>query len=255
MTMRLNVQDILACRVGRTLRLVRYNSNVPAGFPSPADDYIEDSLDLNEHLIHHPAATFFVHASGNSMVNAGILDGDLLIVDRSLSPQDGDIVIAVLFGELMVKRIRTRLGQLLLEPDNAAYRRLRPRMTPPPGGSNHKTSTTDDSRRARLVIPIRNEPKLLYSADNAFSDPAKFIPYKNARQAGSSIHCLSELGSDVVFWVVVTLAPFVHSSLYEAPCFHVLHPVIRVLPTNPQYLRQSRDADASRTYRGSQRRP
>jgi DNA polymerase V len=107
--------------VGRLLRLVRYGSNVPAGFPSPADDYIEDSLDLNEHLIHHPSATFFVRASGNSMINAGIFDGDLLIVDRALSPQDGDIVIAVLFGELTVKRIRKRHDQLLLEPDNAAY--------------------------------------------------------------------------------------------------------------------------------------
>lgn len=119
--MRLKTQDIFACCVGPSLRLVRYGSNVPAGFPSPADDYIEDSLDLNEHLIHHPSATFFVRASGNSMVNGGIFDGDLLIVDRALSPQDGDIVIAVLFGELTVKRIRTRQGEVLLEPDNAAY--------------------------------------------------------------------------------------------------------------------------------------
>lgn len=116
-----NVKDIIACRVGRSLRLVQYGANVPAGFPSPADDYIEGHLDLNEHLIHHPAATFFVRASGHSMVNAGIFDGDLLIVDRALSPQDGDIVIAVLFGELTVKRIRKRQDQLLLEPDNAAY--------------------------------------------------------------------------------------------------------------------------------------
>jgi DNA polymerase V len=96
-------------------------SSVAAGFPSPADDYVEAQLDLNEHLIRHPAATFFIHASGNSMVNAGIYDGDLLIVDRSLAPRDGDVAIAVLYGDLTVKRIRKRDGRLLLEPDNAAY--------------------------------------------------------------------------------------------------------------------------------------
>ena len=119
--MPLTVQDIIPCRVGWPMRLVQYGARVPAGFPSPAEDFIEDHLDLNEHLIHHPAATFFVRASGQSMVNAGIFDGDLLIVDRALSPQDGDIVIAVLFGELTVKRIRKRRDRLLLEPENAVY--------------------------------------------------------------------------------------------------------------------------------------
>ena len=119
--MPLTVQDIIPSRVGWPMRLVQYGARVPAGFPSPAEDFIEDHLDLNEHLIHHPAATFFVRASGQSMVNAGIFDGDLLIVDRALSPQDGDIVIAVLFGELTVKRIRKRRDRLLLEPENAVY--------------------------------------------------------------------------------------------------------------------------------------
>jgi DNA polymerase V len=103
------------------LSLPLYGSAVQAGFPSPADDYVESQLDLNEHLIRHPAATFFVRASGQSMRDAGIADGDLLIVDRALDPRDGDIVIAVLLGELTVKRIRRRDGRLLLEPDNAAY--------------------------------------------------------------------------------------------------------------------------------------
>jgi len=98
-----------------------YGNSVSAGFPSPADDYIDRDLDLNEHLIEHPAATYFVRASGNSMIGAGIRDGDLLLVDRAVSPQDGSVVIAVLFGELTVKRIRMRQNQLLLEPDNNAY--------------------------------------------------------------------------------------------------------------------------------------
>jgi DNA polymerase V len=80
-----------------------YSSRVPAGFPSPADDYIEGSLDLNEELIKHPSATFFAKASGLSMVNAGILDKALLIVDRSLDAKHGDIVIAAVDGELTCK--------------------------------------------------------------------------------------------------------------------------------------------------------
>lgn len=112
---------ILACWTGQTLKLPLYSSAIKAGFPSPADDYIESRLDLNEHLIRHPSATFFVRASGDSMVKAGIGDGDLMIVDRAVSPQDGDVVIAVLYGDLTVKRIRKRHNRLLLEPDNGAY--------------------------------------------------------------------------------------------------------------------------------------
>jgi len=112
---------IQPCRIGPPHRLTLYTSSVEAGFPSPADDYVESLLDLNEHLIRHPAATFFVRASGQSMVNAGIHDGDLMIVDRAISPRDGDVVVAALYGDLTVKRIRKRGGRLLLEPDNGEY--------------------------------------------------------------------------------------------------------------------------------------
>ena len=98
-----------------------YFAGVPAGFPSPADDYVDRDLDLNEHLIAHPAATYFVRASGNSMSGAGIHDGDLLIVDRAVEPKDGSIVIAVICGDLTVKRLHFCDGRLLLEPDNNAY--------------------------------------------------------------------------------------------------------------------------------------
>jgi len=81
-------------------------SAVRAGFPSPAEDYVEGSLDLNEHLIRHPAATFIVRVEGDSMIGAGIFPGDLLVVDRSLVPQAGHVVIAAVAGELTVKRLK-----------------------------------------------------------------------------------------------------------------------------------------------------
>ena len=94
---------------------------VSAGFPSPADDYIENCLDLNKHLIKHPAATFFVRVKGDSMIEAGIHSGDILIVDRSLEATDKKVVIAVIDGELMVKRIKIVDKMICLLPENHAY--------------------------------------------------------------------------------------------------------------------------------------
>ncbi len=82
-----------------------YSSRVPAGFPSPADDYIEDVMDLNEHLVRRPAATFMVRAHGTSMVEAGIQDKAFLIVDRSIKAREGDIVIAALDGRFTCKKL------------------------------------------------------------------------------------------------------------------------------------------------------
>ena len=96
-------------------------ASVSAGFPSPAEDYIEGRLDLNRHLIKHPAATFFVRVAGDSMIGSGIHPGDILVVDRALEPQDSNVVIAVIDGELTVKRISQRHGKLFLVPDNQAY--------------------------------------------------------------------------------------------------------------------------------------
>lgn len=98
-----------------------YGHKVPAGFPSPADDYIEGRLSLDQHLIQHRDATFFVRAKGNSMVGAGIFDGDLLVVDRSLNASSGDIVIAVLDAELTVKRLIQRDGMVILKPENPEF--------------------------------------------------------------------------------------------------------------------------------------
>ena len=93
---------------------------VPAGFPSPADDFVERGLDLNEYLIRNAPATFLVRVTGESMVGAGIVDGDILVVDRSLTPEDGRVVVAVLDGELTVKRLRLRGGapRLVAESDD-----------------------------------------------------------------------------------------------------------------------------------------
>jgi DNA polymerase V len=104
-----------------SLRLPLVLARISAGFPSPADDFIDKTLDLNEHLVRHPAATFFVRVAGNSMIGAGIHQGDLLIVDRSLEAQDGKIVIAILNGELTVKRFRKKFGKVFLWPENSNY--------------------------------------------------------------------------------------------------------------------------------------
>ena len=106
----------------RSLPLPLFLTKVNAGFPSPADDYIEKQLDLNDLFIKHPAATFFVKVEGESMCNADIHTGDILIVDRALEPSDGKIVVAVLNGEFTVKRIRIKSSKkVILEAENADY--------------------------------------------------------------------------------------------------------------------------------------
>ena len=95
---------------------------MPAGFPSPAEDHLEGKLDLNQHLIRRPAATFFVRASGESMRDAGIFDGDILVIDRSITPVAGDVVIAVLHGDLTVKRLMKAGPEAwALKAENAAF--------------------------------------------------------------------------------------------------------------------------------------
>ena len=95
--------------------------HVPAGFPSPAQDYIEQSLDLNALCITHPEATYFVRCEGDSMIEAGIHSGDILVVNRALTAAHGDIIIASLYGELTVKELRLRPRPALI-PRNPAYR-------------------------------------------------------------------------------------------------------------------------------------
>jgi len=106
------------------ISLPLYSSKVPAGFPSPADDHMEGKLDLNTHLVKHPTATFFVKASGDSMLGAGIHDGDILVVDRSLEPRKGKVVIAAVDGQLTVKRLQKKGSKTFLVPENKKFRSI-----------------------------------------------------------------------------------------------------------------------------------
>ncbi len=96
-------------------------SAISAGFASPIEDAVDQSLDLNALLVKHPAATFFVRVQGNSMEGAGIQSGDILIVDRATSATDGKIIVAILGGEFTVKRLRKRRGKISLVAENPAY--------------------------------------------------------------------------------------------------------------------------------------
>ena len=102
-----------------------YVCRVSAGFPSPADDYMEQTISLDAQFIRHPTATFFVKAGGDSMIKAGIHEGDTLIVDRSLTAKAGQVVIAVVDGHLTVKRLEYEGGNVMLCPDNDAYKPLK----------------------------------------------------------------------------------------------------------------------------------
>ncbi len=115
------ISQIFRPRSQHDAELPLYACPVSAGFPSPADDYLEGQLDLNQYLIKHPVATFFVRVAGDSMIRAGIHPGDLLIVDRSLEARDGRVVIAVVNGELLVKRMQRQGKKVYLLADNPSY--------------------------------------------------------------------------------------------------------------------------------------
>jgi DNA polymerase V len=115
------VREIILPQRGDKLEMPLFLESVSAGFPSPADDYLEGKLDLNDALIRNPAATFFVRVTGDSMIEAGIYSEDILVVDRSLNPKDGSIVIAVIDGELLVKRLIMQKGKVYLVPENKYY--------------------------------------------------------------------------------------------------------------------------------------
>ena len=119
--MTLKIKKIYSFNKKNNIKLPLYISSIKAGFPSPADDYIEKNLDLNDFLIKHPSSTFFLKVEGESMIDAGIHSGDILIVDRSLEPKNNKIIIAALNGELTVKRIKKYKSKLFLVPENDKY--------------------------------------------------------------------------------------------------------------------------------------
>ena len=106
----------------KTLDIPFYQSNVSAGFPSPAEDFMELDLNLQEYLVQHPSATFCVKVTGDSMQNAGIFSGDVMVVDRALEPKNKTIVLAVLDGEFTVKRIHKKGDLLFLNPENDNFK-------------------------------------------------------------------------------------------------------------------------------------
>lgn len=97
-------------------------SGVHAGFPSPADDFLEGSLDLNSLVIRHPEATFFARVEGDSMKDEGIVEGDILVVDKSIEPYDGCLAVAFVDGEFTLKRVRMEPDKILLVPANPKYK-------------------------------------------------------------------------------------------------------------------------------------
>ena len=103
------------------ITILSYNANIPAGFPSPAADYMEERIDLNKELVPHPNSTFVVSCQGDSMINAFIPAKAKLVVDRSVKPQNGSIVVAVVNGEFTVKYLRKNKHKCWLVPANIKY--------------------------------------------------------------------------------------------------------------------------------------
>lgn len=106
---------------GNPSKIPLFGSSVQAGWPSPADDYVESELNLHEMIVKNPASTFFLRAAGDSMLGVGIHDGDLLVVDRELPAMSGKVVIAALDGELLVKTLSRKNGKAYLLPANPNY--------------------------------------------------------------------------------------------------------------------------------------
>lgn len=114
------ITDFFSAETKTKQVLPLYQTSISAGFPSPADDFIDQRLDLNKHLIKNAPATFLVRVDGESMIDAGIRPGSILVVDRSISPEDDKIVVAILDGEFTVKRIKEKNESVWLFPENSS---------------------------------------------------------------------------------------------------------------------------------------
>ncbi len=115
------IKSVLKYIDKKSFRIPLYGSKVAAGIPSPVDDHIEDHLDLNEYLIKDPATTFLVKVTGNSMIDAGIHENDILVIDKSIPPSHGKIVVAAIDSHLTVKRLHIKNNKLILMPENPQY--------------------------------------------------------------------------------------------------------------------------------------
>ena len=113
--------EFYTAEAGTVLKMPYFEGGVSAGFPSPAEDYMHAKMDLNELLVEHPSATYYVRVNGDSMLGAGIVSGDLLIVDRSLEVTNNCIVVAHIDGEFTVKRIKKTKTKMFLQAENKNY--------------------------------------------------------------------------------------------------------------------------------------
>jgi DNA polymerase V len=114
--------DLYSALTDTALSLPLASDKISAGFPSPASDFVDVAIDLNKHLIKHPSSTFFGRVRGQSMQDVGISDGDLLVIDKSLEPEDGKIAVCFIDGEFTVKRIRLEKDGCYLMPANEAFK-------------------------------------------------------------------------------------------------------------------------------------
>lgn len=113
--------DIIKAETETHIPLPYADQGIQAGFPSPAQDYISETVDLNREIVKHPAATFYGRVSGDSMIEEGIEQGDMLVIDRSLQPEEGDLVVCCVDGDFTLKRIHIEPGRVWLLPSNETY--------------------------------------------------------------------------------------------------------------------------------------
>lgn len=120
-----NIIDIFSADTETELKLPFVDEGISAGFPSPASDFIDLTIDLNKHLIKHPSSTFYGRVKGFSLKNAGISDNDLLIIDRSIEPTNGKIAVCYIDGEFTAKRLKVEKNQVWLMPENEDYQPIK----------------------------------------------------------------------------------------------------------------------------------
>ncbi len=120
-----NTIDIYSALTESELELPYVESGISAGFPSPALDFVDLTIDLNKHIVKHPASTFYGRVKGDSLKNAGIHNGDLLVIDKSIEPVDGKIAVCYIDGEFTAKRIQIGKNEVLLMPENEDYQPIR----------------------------------------------------------------------------------------------------------------------------------
>lgn len=165
----MHITDIFEYQAQFRFTLPLFTTPVAAGFPSPGDDFIDVKLDLNEYMVKHPAATFFVRVSGDSMTGSGIFDGDILVIDRSLEPRDGPIIIAALNGELTVKRIRLNVNSKYEYRNTKQYQNLNDLSVAKNNNEEPNNKTREQSKTIMLCSENPKYQPIIVTEDMEFS--------------------------------------------------------------------------------------